>query len=399
VTTSHFIQVGPTLASFRHTCRACGYGDLVDVLDLGSQPLANGFRRPDDVTLETRFPLKLVRCPACELVQLTVIVAPEIMYGSHYPYLSGQSNAWAAHCHALAKEIGSGKKILEIGCLDGVMLRHCRDKGCDVTGIDPSSPVVDLPIYREFFTRYFKLPGETFDVIVAQNVFGHVDDAKGFLEGVASNLTPDGTAIIECPWVVDLVDGVRWDTVYHEHLSYWGLRPLYRLAVSLGLVVYKVRAFPEIHGGTMRYYLRHCLDRYGPDCPRIDPSIDAIWADEEMDSTDWKRFRFRVSQQVDHWEKWFALADPGSVAAYGASAKLNVFLNALSTRPPLVAVFDDTPSKIGLLTPGWHIPIKAPSREAFEGLDTLLVGSPNWITELEHNARSWGFTGEVKSLW
>jgi SAM-dependent methyltransferase len=373
----------------RTTCRACGYGDFVEVLDLGTQPLANDFTAFPSP--QPSYPLRLVRCPACELVQLDVVVAPGGMYGPHYKYRSGYSNAWAAHCHALAKEIGSGKKVLEIGCLDGVMLRHCRDNGCDVTGVDPSSPVVDLPIYREFFTRHFKLPGETFDVIVAQNVFGHVDDARGFLEGAINHLAPNGELIIECPWIVDLIDGVRWDTIYHEHLSYWGLRPLQRLAMQVGLTVHAVKSFPEIHGGTMRYTLGkgHAFE----------PSVPSIWADEEMDSTDWKRFRFRVSQQVDHWEKWFQLADPDSVGMYGASAKANTFLNALSSRPPIAAIFDDSPAKIGLLTPGWHIPVKAPSREAFEGVDTLLVGAPNWAKELEHNARSHGFVGEVKSLW
>ncbi len=375
----------------RTSCRACGKADFHVVLDLGEQPLANGFRCPCDTGPEARYPLTLVRCGECELVQLTVVVDPTVMFGSHYPYRSGMAPGWAAHCHALAKEIGSGKKVLEIGCLDGVMLRHCRDNGCTVWGVDPSSPHEDLPIIREFWHRDINATG-TPDVIIAQNVFGHVDDVKGFLEGCEKNLAPEGEIIIECPWVLDLVHRVRWDTIYHEHLSYWGVRPLVLLAATVGLRVFKVLYLPEIHGGTMRYYLGRART--------TDHSVQVLWRDEERAERDWKTFRERVSQQVDHWERWFHDNESwATVAAYGASAKLNTFLNTLSSRPPLLGVFDDTPSKIGKITPGWHFPVLAPTREVMENVDVLLVGSPNWKAELERMARSHGFIGEVLSLW
>jgi SAM-dependent methyltransferase len=380
----------------RSTCRACQGIDLHSVLDLGNQPLANGFRKPEQFGQpETRYPLHLVRCGDCELVQLSGVVDPKIMYGGHYPYRSGFSEGWALHCHDLAKEIGKGKRVLEIGCLDGVMLRHCRDNGCLVWGVDPSSPVIDLPVYREFFGRDW-VPGAdlpTHDVIVAQNVFGHVDDAKGFLEGVLANLAPNGTCIIECPWVVDLIDGVEWDTVYHEHLSYWGVRPLARLAKVVGLEVTKVKYFQHIHGGTMRYYLSPATWLVP------DPTVYATWADEEMGDRDWKRFLSTTYEQIGYWDAEFKALKTARVAAYGASAKLNTFLNALPERPPLTAVFDDNPTKIGLLTPGWGFQVLAPLRDRLETLDVLLVGAPNWIKDIEAKARTAGFKGDVRSLW
>ena len=119
-----------TRYTIRKTCRACGSGPLLPVLDLGEQPLANGFRPVEQFGQpEATYPLSLWRCGYCELVQLNVVVDPKVMYGPSYPYRSGYSEGWALHCHGLAQEIGKGKRVLEIGCLDGVMLRHCRDNG------------------------------------------------------------------------------------------------------------------------------------------------------------------------------------------------------------------------------------------------------------------------------
>lgn len=371
------------------TCRACGSGPLTRVLDLGDQPLANGFRTTGEFgTPEPKYPLTLMRCEGCELVQLSVVVDPKVMYGPHYPYRSGYSEGWALHCHDLAEEIGEGKRVLEIGCLDGVMLRHCRDNGCHVQGVDPSSPVVDLMIFREFWGRGANF-GQ-FDYIIAQNVFGHVDDVHGFLDGVLRNLAPDGTCIIECPWIVDLIDGVRWDTVYHEHLSYWGVRPLMRLADSHRLSVNRVRYFPDIHGGTMRYYLSRALE--------VDPEVYQTWQDEEMVEGDWRRFATRFQDHIGYWTQWFAAHATARVGIYGASAKLNTFLNALPFRPN-VTVFDDSPAKIGLLTPGRHYQVQAPTRDRLEQIDVLLVGAPNWKQGIEAKAQANGFRGDVKSLW
>lgn len=377
--------------TLRTTCRGCDSEDLVSVLDLGEQPLANAFRTPDDTSPEWRYPLHLLRCVQCELVQLSGVVDPAILYGSHYAYRSGFSEGWALHCHDLARDIGPGKKVLEIGCLDGVLLRECRDKGCDVQGIDPSSPVQDLPIIREFFGR--DTNASDFDVIVAQNVFGHVDDAEGFLIGIRDHLLPDGYAIIEAPWVVDLIDGVRWDTIYAEHLSYWGLRPLKRLAQTLGLQVSHVQMFPEIHGGTARYTLTHAGHR-------VDPSVYAVWDDEEMMDGDWKRFRETAWRQVSEWMLTFSGSEfpAPKIAAYGASAKLSTFLNTFKW-VPVVAVFDDTPAKQGLVTPGHHIPVLSPTPEHWRGIDTLLIGASNWAPALEARAVSSGFTGTVVQLW
>lgn len=391
----------------RDTCRGCDSPNLLSVLDLGHQPLANGFLKPDRrsdggewVVAGDAYPLHLVRCLDCELLQLTVVVDPTILYGRHYKYRSGYSEGWDFHCHDLAKDIkkmvkdSETKRVLEIGCLDGVLLRHCSANGCDVMGVDPSSPVTTVPIIREFWHPDITLPRPLYDVIVAQNVFGHVDDAKGFLRGVRRYLATGGTCIIECPWVVAMVDGVQWDQVYHEHLSYWGLRSMMRVAQVERLVVTDVRYFPELHGGTMRYYLAH---------PNKHKNVRLYdkYRDEEMGDDDWKRFSRRAADQVAEWEVLFSVweGERKSVAAYGASAKLNVFLNALQFRPHLDYILDDNPTKHGLLSPGWYIPVVAPTRERMQDLDVLLIGAANWKADIEAKAKALGFTGEIVALW
>lgn len=325
----------------------------------------------------------------CELVQLNVVVDPAILYGQHYAYRSAPSAAWRAHCQALAFDATSrGDRVLEIGCLDGVMLNALVDAGCEVMGCDPSAPDNLTYIRRHLFTKDTRL-GQ-FDTIIAQNVLGHVDDARGFLEGIVANLAPGGDVVIECPWVVEMIDGLKWDTIYHEHLSYWGLRPLMRLAQEVGLTVNLVQEFPKIHGGTMRYYLSTYRE--------VDPKVCKTWEDEEMEAGDFERFRLNTQAQIAYWNSKFALSKQ-RIAAYGASAKLNTFLNALPVKPPLVCVFDDSPAKQGLVTPGWGFPVIKPEKGSFRDLDALLIGSPNWSEGLQEKARSLGFEGTFLSLW
>ena len=375
----------------RTTCRGCESVELLSVLDLGFQPLANGFRDPADDGPEERFPLHLVRCRSCELVQLSAVVSPDEIYGQQYAYRSGYSSGWSEHCHALAKEIGR-KRVLDVGCLDGVMLRHCRDNGCEVMGFDASAPRSEMHIQREMFGRETRFQVGQFDVLIAQNVFGHVDDAEGFLLAARHAISSDGMIVIECPWIVDLVDGVRWDTVYHEHLSYWGVRALMRLAQAAQLEISATKYFPAIHGGTMRYYLRH--RRAGV----VDPAVYERWRDEEMDVFDWSRFQEQAEAQIRRWTA--ELSDTSKrIGIYGASAKLNTFLNALSVRPSIDAIYDDNPGKIGKVTPGHRFPVVKPTTHAFGMIDLLLIGASNWRTEIEEKARDLGFRGEVRTLW
>jgi SAM-dependent methyltransferase len=366
-------------------CRACDGTDLQSVLDLGNQPLANRFVTEEQCEWqEPDFPLHLVRCLTCGLAQLDTVVDPKILYGPSYPYRSGYSEGWKQHCEELAEEVAKRDAwVLDIGCLDGVLLDEFKRRGCFTVGCDPSA--TQLGTVRESFDRNTRLG--CFDVIVAQNVFGHVDDAKGFLEGVAENLAPDGQAIIEVPWVVPMVCEGRWDTIYHEHLSYWGVGSFTTVAHSAGLWLHRIREFPDIHGGTVRFYLKRTPD---PDSPVV---CERITAD------DWGRFAIRAMGDIKRWDAYLQNPQRRAIAAYGASAKLNTFLNALPNRPSIIGVFDDNPSKWSLYTPGWHLPVLKPTEATMREVEVLLIGAGNWHDELEAKAEALGFKGEVVSLW
>jgi SAM-dependent methyltransferase len=377
----------------RYTCRACCESDLRSVLDLGTQPLANAFLRADQLDEpELRVPLHLMRCPRCGLGQLTHVVDPEVMYGPAYPYRSGYSEGWKRHCSHLADEVGFPEaQSLDIGCLDGVLMSALERRGVFVKGCDPSAPEVP-GVYRELFGPATDLG--KFDIITAQNVFGHVDDARGFLEGVAANLAPEGTAIIEAPWIVDMLDKGAWDTVYHEHLSYWGLRSLARVAGRAGLAVSRVKHFPHLHGGTMRYYLGHRAA-----VQTFDSSMCPVWqAEEDLDDHSWQQFASKALNDIQRWAEWFRVRDRyTTVVGYGASAKGNTLLNALPEKPRLDWIADDNPTKHNLHTPGWHIPVLHPS--GVEAADEIVCLAPNWAEQIEAKARALGFTGTVRTLW
>lgn len=379
--------VGPTLGR-RKTCRACDGADLVSVLDLGNQPLANRFVSEGQLEWqEPDYPLHMVRCTACGLCQLTHVVDPEVLYRD-YAYESGHSPGWHDHCRGLAAEIAARYakgSVLDIAANDGTLLGHCAVRGLRVLGVDPAGNINagNVPVVKTFWPTDL---GQQFDVIVAQNVFGHVDDARGFLQGIARALQRDGLAIIECPSLYQMIWHGRWDTIYHEHLSYWNAGALIELAADEGLAVTQVIGFPDLHGGTNRYYLRHNGVLAGDGVRRL--------TEEHFG-----QFAIRAYGDIKRWNAYLQNPQGRGLGAYGASAKLNTFLNALPDRPKIVGIFDDNPRKHRLYTPGWHIPVLRPAETVMLACDELLIGAPNWRTEILAKAESLGFKGEVTSLW
>jgi SAM-dependent methyltransferase len=384
----------------RWTCRACHGDDMRQVLDLGTQPLANAFLKPEDLDKpELRVPLILQVCRRCGLGQLTHVVDPGVLYGPSYPYRSGYSEGWYWHCEELAAEAAfPDARVLDIGCLDGVLMKSFISRDAHVWGCDPSAPGDSSRVHRLLFgadTRFSDGALMQFDVITAQNVFGHVDNARGFLEGIAANLAPNGTAIIECPWIVDMVEKGAWDTVYHEHLSYWGVRSLARVAGAANLSVARVRHFPTLHGGTMRYYLGHKASVHV-----FDSSMCAAWLMEEDlagEGWRWDKFADGAMDDIAEWTDYFRERLGVAVMGYGASAKGNTFLNALPERPNLTCIADDNPDKWGLRTPGWRFLVGGP--ELLLGADEILCLAGNWADQLESRVRNLGFRGEVRALW
>lgn len=400
----------------RETCRVCGEPLGVPYLDLGNQPLANALVSPDTSDEEQAFPLQVALCRTCGLSQLTVVVDPAVLY-THYRFASGTSGAWRYHCDQLAAkaspgyfdpthEFPDGKFVVDIAANDGTQLAFFKKYGWRVLGVEPSDvPVfrwgtyghereVDVPMLRRFFdiqtAHKIRTEHGPADLVVAQNVLGHVDDPTAFLRGVAHMLSETGRAVIEVPHVRDLIQSCAFDTIYHEHLSYWSTAALVRCARHAGLILESVDALPDIHGGSRRYWLR----RDDKDGVAAGKGVYSI----PVDPHPYRVFANDVERRIQQVKRTLGeLAGQDVVmGAFGASAKGAVMLNALKSRGNTVwpcAIIDETPEKQGLLSPGTRIPIVSLEESGVIEWDVCWVLSWNWLAPIKDKLREHGFRG------
>lgn len=379
-------------------CRACGGADLMPYLDLGDQALANAFLTAEELTQpEFTAPLGVQWCPECGLSQLTHVVSPEKLY-RHYLYASGTNPAWGVHQQALVDAITvlrpGPQFVVEIASNDGTLLERFQRAGHGVLGIEPATNLVDVatvPTIRRFWSPavaegilQFHEPA---DVVIAQNVFGHVDDARGFLQAIAVVLKDDGVCLIECPHILPLLEQTAVDTIYHEHLSYWSLRALQYVAAGTGLSVTHVEAFPDLHGGSVRYYLQrgdHPLSIIGQHL------LEREEAFFQRGAGPYLTFGRKALDLCRRFREWVTdIPDEHHVAGYGASAKGNVLLQASDVQ--LDYIVDDNPLKVGRYTPGTHIPVFGQLAAPYP--DVLVLLAWNWATALKARAANQGFRG------
>lgn len=368
------------------------------MLDLGPTPLANRVLPPEAVDEpEPTFPLAVVVCERCALVQLTETVPPETLF-SEYVYLSGVSDTVVEHMRTHAVELmadldlGPDQLVVEIASNDGTLLRPFHEAGVGVLGIEPAANIAamcaarGIPTEVAFFGREvgerLAADGVRADVVLANNVLAHVPDPVGFVAGIAAILADDGIARIEVPYVVDLVDNVEFDTIYHEHLMYWSLFALKALAVRAGLVLTDVERLP-IHGGSLRITLAHRSDPEGM------TRVDALLTDEASRAVHTPAFYAGFGERVrslGHQLRTVLrkLRRSGHrIAAYGASAKGATLLNGFGIDGELVEyVVDRAHTKQGLLTPGTHLRIHAPEHLAQDAPDFALLLAWNHADEI-----------------
>lgn len=378
-------------------CRACGSESLVQYLDLGVQAPANALRPVGAEGPEFTAPLSVSWCSACGLSQLDQVVDPTILY-TDYPFRAGVSRLWQSHCAMLMTSLETtGRKFLvDIGSNDGTLLKEAQDRGWKVLGVDPSPTDTAVSSLAMLWSsgvarRIARLHGQA-DVVTATNVFGHVDDAKDFLEGIAVVLKPRGLAIIECPHIFPLLENVAFDTIYHEHLSYWSLRPLEMLAESVGLKVIDVRMFANLHGGTMRYTLTP-----GNEKTKINTTVTGL---RILESAHFKRgiepyneFAGRAEGKIQTFYDMVMTArqEGKRLWGYGANAKGAVLLQAAGiAKPTIEVIVDDTQAKWGCRMPGTEILIISPGPMLS---DVLILFSWNNADALKAEARKYGFKG------
>lgn len=378
-----------------HTaCRVCGSGDLVVYCDLGVQPLANALV-VDPTIPEFQAPLAVQHCNVCGLSQLTHTVAPEKLY-TGYPFRSGASKGWVEHTQKLAQRImemfPDGGWVMDIAANDGTQLSHFPGTWNDPwvrSGMDPSPCAPpDIPMVQHYWSsahaRAIATKGSILpNVIIAQNVLGHVDDVHDFVEGVKIALAPKGVCIIEVPDLWELFKNRAFDTIYHEHLSYWPHGPLARLLADHDLAIGEWESL-SIHGGSRRYWVHHAQ---GHPQTREPATADLI-----LEAG--REFTRRMDRDIERALEKLDGMRTGHMMAYGASAKGAVMLNVLKDRGNTVwpeAVIDDTVEKQGKYMPGVHLPI-VPPRDLF-WTSYLWVLSWNWSDDLQKRAKYLGFQG------
>jgi SAM-dependent methyltransferase len=370
------------------------------VLSLGKTPLANSLLTEGQLgDAEATYPLDLVFCPTCSLVQITESVPPQQLFGE-YLYFSSFSDTMLASAEELTsrltviRELGAGSLAVEVASNDGYLLQFYARAGVPVLGIEPAANIAvvaererGIPTLVEFFTddlaRGLADAGTRADVIHANNVLAHVPDLNGFAEGLRLLLKPGGVAVIEVPYVRELIEKVEFDTIYHEHLFYFSLTALDRLFGRHGLAITDVERLP-IHGGSLRVFVQ-------PESAATSPSesVGRLLQEESEwgvdDPARYTGFAERVAVLRSRLRAMLRdLKSHGmSIAAYGASAKGSTLLNYCGIGgETLDFVVDRSTVKQGFYTPGTHLPILSP--------DHLLTEMPDYVLLL-----TWNFAKEI----
>ncbi|HEX9402562.1 MAG TPA: class I SAM-dependent methyltransferase [Anaeromyxobacter sp.] len=380
-------------------CRSCGASGLETVLSLGETPLANALLREEDLGRpEPRYPLDLAFCPACSLVQITETVPPEILFRD-YLYFSSFSDGMLRHAEELTgrlvreRNLGPGSLAVEVASNDGYLLQYYQRAAVPVLGIEPARNIAKVAVERgiptvaEFFgvdlARQLVAEGKRADVIHANNVLAHVADLNGFVAGFAVLLKESGAAIIEVPYLGEMIPGLEFDTIYHEHLCYFSLTALSRLFARHELAVTDVERIP-LHGGSLLLTVTPAATRRSPS-----PRVEALLAREAAAGVPGRAYYQDFAPRVARWRESFRgflgdlKAKGRRLAAYGAAAKGSTLLNYAGVGTDVLDfVADRSTVKQGRYMPGVHLHIRPPA--------ALLESRPDAVVLL-----TWNFKDEI----
>ena len=394
----------------RYQCRSCLSRDLHLIVDLGTQPLANSFLSRDALmSMEPTYPLPLLYCANCHLVQIPAAAKAEQIF-SDYLYMSSYAESWVEHARIYVEEVtrrfklNAHSRVIEIASNDGYLLQFVGKKGIPALGIEPAANVARLAeekgvhtrvaFFGEESARALVAAGWTADLTVANNVLAHVPDLNDFVGGFGIILKADGVATFEFPHLANLIRQTQFDTIYHEHFSYISLIAARAFFARHSLRVFDVERLPT-HGGSLRLYV--C--RESASHP-TSPAVAALLEEEKalgLDRPDAFRDFAAACRRVknDLLKFLIAAAEDGKVVCgYGAPAKGNTLLNFCGARADLIAfTVDRNPYKQNHFLPGTHIPIFSPDAISVQKPDYLLILPWNLkseICEQMRHVRGWG---------
>ncbi len=377
---------------FLKACRFCGGGLGEPYLDLGKMPLANSYVAPADVNKpEPAFPLRVYLCRRCFLSQLADYAQAETIFNDQYAYFSSYSTSWLAHAQAYVEQMtdrfgfNTSHQVIEIASNDGYLLQYFVKKGIPVLGIEPCANTAKaaeekgVPSRVEFFgtelARKLRDEDKSADLLLGNNVLAHVPDLNDFVAGMKIILKPDGILTMEFPHLVKLIEHNQFDTIYHEHFSYFTFSAAERVFAKHGFTLFDVEELPT-HGGSLRIYGKHSVCQDYPVTRRVADLRD----DEKnkgFESVElYERFAAQVQEVKAELLAFLKTAkEQGKkVAAYGAPAKGNTLLNFCGVTPQEISfTVDLSPHKQGHLLPGTRIPIYAPERIREEKPDYVLI--------------------------
>lgn len=376
-------------------CRFCGTQLSVTFADLGMSPPSNAFLLPQQtVSMERFFPLHAFVCTSCLLVQLEEFESPDDIFRD-YAYFSSFSDSWLAHCKRYAGNITErlgltgDHVVVEVASNDGYLLQYFKDLGVGILGIEPARNVAEIainkgiPTVTEFFgqslAEELKASGTAADLLCGNNVLAHVPNLNDFIEGVRILLKRGGTATFEFPHLLALMKYNQFDTIYHEHFSYFSILALEKIFSAHGMQIVDIDEIPT-HGGSLRIYVQHDgVSSPGPNVARVlaaerDFGLDNIKTYEQ--------FTERVNKTKRSFLSFLIKAkdDGKTVAAYGAAAKGTTLLNYCGVRTDLIDyIVDRNDYKQGRFLPGCHIPIYDPSK--------IFETKPDYVVILPWNIR------------
>jgi SAM-dependent methyltransferase len=379
-------------------CIVCDQEKVEQFLDLGSTALANKFLSEEELSAqEEKYPLRVGFCHHCGHVQLTEAVPPSAMF-EDYLYVSSASDTLSAHLFDLSdvvverRGLGPSDLVIDIGCNDGTLLQGFRRHGVRTLGVDPAVNLAELTRGSgiERYTGFFNSASAAEIVqrwgraaaITATNTFPHIPALQDFVEGIKIALAPGGAFVIEAHYLVDMLEQGAFDTIYHEHVSYWALGPMGYLFERHGMRIVDVERLP-LHHGQIRVFVQR------QDEATVHDSVAALLEMERAKGIDqfatYQQFARKVGEiKHDLHHTVATLRQQGKrVAAYGAPAKGNTLLGYLGLGPDMLDyIADRSPLKQGRYTPGLHIPVVAPEQ--------LLMDRPDYVLLL-----AWNFADEI----